>query len=146
MRSLCIAALTLLASVGASEAQTIEQRESVTFLLDLGGWEGWQPVQGTIAGEGLLGLLPRGGSVIVEVNLQPGRSYLILGVCERWCLDLNLRLFARGMGEVLGEDVERDSIAMLTVTPREHGPQMLAVMLPECAGELCYFGVRVFTK
>jgi hypothetical protein len=149
MRRLVVV-LALLAAAVATEAQAQSHRALVMAQLDsvrsrMAG-EGYRPERGAVPGDAVVGLLPRSGSVMIEVNLRAGATYLISGGCDRDCSDLDLRLLAPDMETVLDEDVAADDVPVLTFTARQSGPHLLAVMMPSCGTDLCYFGFRVFAR
>ena len=94
----------------------------------------------------MIGMLPRGGSVVLEANLRAGVRYTIVGVCDADCVDLDLRAHAPDGHQVLDEDVSTDDVPLLSFTAAESGPHPLAVIMSECRTELCYFGVKVLAK
>ena len=152
MRRLAVAALALLAAAAAAadvQAQSshrgvvMAQLDSVRSRMT---GEGYQLDRGAVSGDAVVGLLARGGSVMLEVNLRAGVSYLISGGCDTDCSDLDMRILAQDMTTVLDEDLAADDYPVLSFTARQSGPHLLAVMMPSCGTDLCYFGFRVFAR
>jgi hypothetical protein len=94
----------------------------------------------------VMGMLPRGGSVVLEANLRAGVRYTVVGVCDDDCVDLDLRAHAPGAGEVLDEDVSTDDVPVLTFTATVNGPHPVTVIMSECRAEMCYFGLKVLAR
>lgn len=94
----------------------------------------------------LIGMLPRGGAVVLEANLRAGVRYTVLGVCDSDCVDLDLRAHAPDGDEVLDEDVNTDDVPLLTFVAAADGPHPITVVMSDCRTELCYFGVRVLAR
>lgn len=94
----------------------------------------------------VMGMLPRGGSVVLEANLRAGARYTVVAVCDAECVDLDLRAHAPGPGEVLDEDVSTDDVPVLTFTATRDGPHPVTVIMSECRAELCWFGLKVLAR
>ncbi len=94
----------------------------------------------------MIGMLPRGGAVVVEANLRAGVRYTVVGVCDSDCVDLDLRVHAPGGDQVLDEDVNTDDVPLLTFVAPADGPHPITVVMSDCRTELCYFGVRVMAR
>lgn len=150
MRKLAFFCLALLAVAGATEAQAQNHRAVVMAQLDSVrsrmASDGYRPDPGANEGDAVVGLLPRAGSVMLEINLRAGASYLISGGCDSDCSDMDLRLLAQDMSTVIDEDVTDDDVPVLTFTAERSGPHLLAVMMPGCSTDFCYFGFRVFAR
>ena len=91
------------------------------------------------------GMLPRGGSVVLEASLRAGVRYTVVAVCDGECVDLDLRA-QRPDGAALDEDVATDDVPVLTFTATETGAYPLTVIMSECRAELCWFGLRVLAR
>lgn len=150
MRKLAAVALALVAAAITTGAEAQTHRNVVMAQLDSVarrmGSDGYLPEKSATAGDAVVGLLPRSGSVMLEINLRAGASYLISAGCDADCSDLDLRLLAQDMQTVIDEDVADDDVPVLAFTADRSGPHLLAVMMPGCSTDLCYFGVRVFAK
>jgi hypothetical protein len=88
------------------------------------------------------GALNEGESEEVELELTAG-SYLIIGVCDGDCTDLDLLLSADG--EEVASDFEPDDTPVLVVEVEEGGLLILRVDMPACSSGPCRFGLGVFT-
>lgn len=107
---------------------------------------GFVPDPRAIGRSSLMGELPRGGSVRLEVNLRAGRRYSVVAGCGPACEDLDLRAFAAGGDEVLAEDVEADARPVLTFVADATGPHLLSVTMAGCRTEFCAFGLRILSR
>jgi hypothetical protein len=147
MRRILIALAALAALPSATRAQPT--RDDVSQLLTRAAGEarekGYASEARVFDSRGMIGMLPRTGSVVLEVNLRAGVRYTVVGVCDADCADLDLRAHAPDGQAVLDEDVSTD-VPLLTFTAPETGPHPLAVIMTECRTAPCYFGVKVLAR
>lgn len=138
MMALAAGAALLCASPAQAQDQWMQQvsaqLEAVVEALDA---EGLAP-----AGDPHGGALNEGESEEVELELTAG-SYLIVGVCDADCSDLDLLLTSDG--EEVDSDYEADDTPVLAVDVEEGGTLMLTVEMPACSSGPCRFGVGVFS-
>lgn len=92
----------------------------------------------------VFGALDGGNKVQLELNLVGGMQYSIIGVCDRDCSDLDLRV--RNGDSVVAEDVEVDDVPVLAFRAPSTGRFMLSVEMAQCKADPCYFGYQVFQK
>jgi hypothetical protein len=107
---------------------------------------GFTPDARVLGGGTQIGLLPDDGVVMLEIPLRAGAQYFIIAGCDSDCDDLDLRAVGRDARTALDEDVGDDDVPVLSFTARETGPHLLTVSMASCGTELCYFGVRVFSR
>jgi hypothetical protein len=119
-----------------------EWEEQVITLLQAG--------EGMIEGQGFVrtheyqtGTLRRGGSEGVHVRLDAGVTYMLLGVCDTDCDDVDLRIFGP-RGGLLDSDVALDDFPVVSVTPAVSGDYTVRVTMAECDTSLCYYAVGVY--
>ena len=96
--------------------------------------------------QSVIGLLPKQGAVILEVNLRAGVEYFVFAGCDTDCDDLDLRLNAPGESEPMASDVADDDVPILSFTAKQAGPHLLTVRMTSCNADLCYFGYQVLAK
>lgn len=145
-----LAAGALAAAAAPAGAQERTHRETIVAQLDAFAQaraaQGFSVDRRVFDGEALIGLLPNGGQVVLEINLRAGAEYTVAAGCDADCDDLDLRAFSPDGETTLDEDVEGDDVPVVTFTAVSSGPHLLAVMMPGCNTSLCYFGFRVMSK
>jgi hypothetical protein len=102
---------------------------------------GWQVLRQPRASQ-----LNNGGSQSFTLQLNPGREYTFIGVCDADCSDIDLRL-TDARGNVLAEDVLVDDTPVLRYTARRAIPnaRMTAVMAA-CSVDPCFYQVGSFGR
>jgi hypothetical protein len=151
MRSIStsLAVLALFAFAAPAAAQS-DHRSAVVDLLRQASQEvaaqGFRTEPRIFDARSMIGMLPRGGAVVLEANLRAGVRYTVLGVCDSDCQDLDLRAHSPGGNQVLAEDVNTDDVPILTFVAPADGPHPITVVMSDCRTELCYFGVRVLAR
>lgn len=81
----------------------------------------------------------------LELSLDEGMDYAIVGVCDEDCTDLDLTLL-NGNGDAISNDSEPDDFPLVSVTPDRTGTYVLEVDMYACADEPCFYGVGIFAK
>ena len=84
-----------------------------------------------------------GQSDYITLNLRAGKSYGIVGVCDRDCSDIDLKLYD-GSGNFIDSDIQSDDTPVVTVNPRWSGRYSIKVNMVSCNQNPCYYGVCVF--
>jgi hypothetical protein len=151
MRSLLVmAAAAALASVPVHAHAQASGRGAVEELLQQAATgaarDGYRAAPRVFDSRSVMGMLPRGGTVVLEANLRAGVRYTVVAVCEEACHDVDLRAYATDGETVLDEDVSTDAVPVLTFTADESGPHPVAVIMSECRAELCRFGLRILAR
>lgn len=77
------------------------------------------------------------------VSLNAGRSYVILGVCDNDCTDVDLRLYGPD-GSTVIQDLATDDHPTLNFTAPSTGNYRLEVIMATCRQSPCYYGVQLF--
>lgn len=80
-----------------------------------------------------------------NMTLERPGDYVLAGVCDPDCVDLQLALFAPNGYEV---DAARSlgSAPIVRIDPRETGVYRVQVTMARCTTNPCHFGVGVFRK
>lgn len=151
MRSLLlVAALAVLPSIPIDMHAQAAHRDAVASLLQDASRgasvEGYREAPRVFDSRSVMGMLSRGGSVVLEANLRAGVRYTVVAVCDAECVDLDLRAHAPGHEDVLDEDVSTDDVPVLSFTATRDGPHPITVIMSECRAELCYFGLKVLSR
>jgi hypothetical protein len=81
----------------------------------------------------------------VTADLDRGRTYMIVGVCDADCKDLDLRLLNSTRDEI-DRDVERDDYPAVGVEPAENAPFTVRAMMAVCEKAPCRYGFGVFAR
>ena len=97
----------------------------------------------SLVGETHMGSLNDGASEDFYLTLEAGTSYLLLGVCDNDCPDVDLMLLDASGGEV-GSDYQEDAYPMVEVTPSWTASYQVHVYMADCDAEPCFYGVGVF--
>ena len=79
------------------------------------------------------------------VDMEGGRSYLIVGVCDNDCTDVDLVLENRDRAEV-ASDVLADDIPVLRFAPNKSDSYWIRTSMVVCRVEPCGYGIAVFVR
>lgn len=116
------------------QRQALAEMHEVLRALDQGGmFPAGLPVDGELG---------QTQSEEVELELTPGR-YVIVGVCDGGCADLDLLLALDG--ELVTSDVEEDDTPVLGVEVAEASTFVLRVDMVACGTSPCRWAVGAFT-
>lgn len=78
-------------------------------------------------------------------TLTGGRSYIVFGVCDEDCEDVNLAMYDSA-GKLVAEDTEEDDQPAMVITVRKTGKYTLEVTMATCANEPCFYGINILRK
>ena len=81
----------------------------------------------------------------VAVELDRGRGYLIIGVCDNDCKDVDLRLL-NASGREIDKDVERDDYPAVAIDVTETQTYTVRASMAACSAPPCRYGFGVFTR
>jgi hypothetical protein len=137
--------LTVLAVLSLAPAQAAAQSQWEQQVLDqirtaseLFVSEGFAQV-----GEARTGSLNDETSEDFNLTLEADVSYILVGVCDNDCPDLDLALLDDA-GNEIDSDYEKDAFPMVEVTPSRTRSYRVHVYMAECTSEPCFYGVGVF--
>ena len=91
------------------------------------------------------GDLRQGQDEAFELELEGGKTYIIVGVCDGDCSDLDMALTTAG-GDDVDSDYELDDVPMVMVEVARNATYNLTVRMAACSVEPCGFGVGVFAN
>jgi hypothetical protein len=91
------------------------------------------------------GALDDGESEAVELSLDIGTEYQIVGACDEDCTDLDFVLYD-GSGREVDSDLLEDDVPVVAVTVTRSGAFRLRVAMAACSEEPCRYGIGVFGK
>ncbi len=139
---LSIAAVVLFATPAAAQQDAWTQQ--VRRML--------QSVGSTFEGQGYTlthriytGALNDGGTEIVELDLDIGTEYQIMGACDTDCSDLDLTLYD-GNGDVVDSDLLPDDAPLVTIVVTRSGAFTIEVSMANCSAEPCRYGIGVWGR
>jgi hypothetical protein len=137
------AALALLAGAADAAAQdqwTQQVRGQLTAASEMIESEGFASTHEVVTGG-----LAEGATEQVEIELEAGVEYVIVGVCDVDCSDLDL--FLRDpSGRIVDSDIELDDVPIVTVTPERTGTYTLEVRMVTCSAAPCRYGVGTYGR
>jgi hypothetical protein len=84
-------------------------------------------------------------SEYVTLELDAGRSYALLGVCDEDCSDLDMRLYDAD-GNEIDSDIETDDYPVVEVRPVRTARFRVKVSMAACSTSPCFYGVAVYGK
>jgi hypothetical protein len=91
--------------------------------------------------------LNKGTTPIVNfpVDLTAGRPYLIVGVCDNNCTDVDLALQDENR-VVVASDTAADDHPMIRFTPSTTATYWIEPTMHQCSADPCGYGIGVFAK
>ena len=89
--------------------------------------------------------LKDGGSFELWLNLVGGVEYVILGVCDEDCGDLDLEVFS-SEGASIDDDYEVDAFPIVALIPNASERFRVHVYMADCRVQPCAWGVGVFRR
>jgi hypothetical protein len=91
----------------------------------------------------MTGSLRTGTNATHTVQLNAGTQYMLVGVCDDDCTDIDLVLLDPS-GAQIGADLDRDAIPVVQVTPSRSGTYSVRASMPSCSSQPCFYGVGVY--
>jgi hypothetical protein len=91
------------------------------------------------------GALANGGSEMVDLELDVGMEYQIMGACDEDCTDLDFTLYD-GSGNVIDSDMLEDDVPIVSVTVTHSGVFRVRVSMAACSAEPCRYGIGIFGR
>ena len=90
-----------------------------------------------------MGQLDEDGEESVTFDLGRGQTYMIMGVCDADCSDLDLVLYD-GDGDEVDSDLELDDVPIVSVSVDRADSYRVDVTMAACSAEPCRFGIGVY--
>ncbi len=131
------AALLFAAPAAAQPSVVTTQLDSAVTLMSTQGFAKQD--------EFVTGNLQQGEDSEFELQLEAGKTYIIVGVCDGDCSDLDMAL-TTASGEDVSSDYEEDDVPMVTVEVPRNATYNLMVRMAACSVEPCGYGVGVFAS
>ncbi|MBL8546846.1 MAG: toll/interleukin-1 receptor domain-containing protein [Hyphomonadaceae bacterium] len=98
-----------------------------------------------MVGQPFSGGLQPGQTWDVPAQMSAGYEYQIVGVCDRDCSDLDIRLFD-GNGALIVEDTSTTSQPNVGVIPTSSGTFNVQVHMYACTVAPCYYAVALYAR
>jgi hypothetical protein len=143
MKAMMIASLIILlfSSISWGGESYRDQVKAQLALIKLAGnSEGWEETHNDKFDK-----LDNGESDSFSFNLQRGKSYKIISVCDNDCSDLDLILYDENNNEI-NRDNSDDSTPMVEVRPKWTGQFSLKVSMYSCESNPCYYAICILGK
>lgn len=99
----------------------------------------------TLQGTLRAGALANGAEESLRLDVQGGHAYMIMGVCDVDCDDLDL-LLTDAAGNEVDSDYLVDDVPMVAAEVARNATYQLTVSMASCSIEPCGYGVAVFAK
>lgn len=143
MKSIAIAAAIALSGGGVAMAQN---NPTGAALVDALFAQAEQELfGGARAAAQTRGALPTETTADHTFNLQAGKSYIAIGVCDENCSDLDFAIFGPG-GDNLGSDVLEDDTPVVEFQATRSGQYKATVLMAVCGSARCNYGVRLYEQ
>jgi hypothetical protein len=139
---LVLALLALAPPAGAQTAQVYEDmaRRQLDALRNTAVEHGYAPVR-----DYHLDRLDGDSRASLFLTLQAGASYLITGVCDQDCSDIDMRVYD-AKRVLVASDEEEDDVPVIQVSPKQTGEYRIEVEMYDCSAEPCYYGIGFFRR
>ncbi|MCR5221099.1 MAG: hypothetical protein K6E31_08955 [bacterium] len=80
-----------------------------------------------------------------KIRLEADNEYLITGICDDDCKDLDLLLLDSGDKLIKG-DVDKDDHPSIHITPKRTDTFTLGIKMSSCSVSPCHYGIIVMKK
>lgn len=91
------------------------------------------------------GNLKEGETENVVFELDRGGSYVVVGVCDNDCKDVDLKL-TNARGREIDSDVQEDDAPIVAVTPQQKERFTVQAIMADCTAGPCRYGIGVFRR
>lgn len=91
------------------------------------------------------GALDGGAEETIQINLEAGTTYAIVGVCDQDCDDMDLML-TDAAGRPIAQDILDDNVPVLRPEITRSGRYNLQVSMPACSVNPCEYGIAIFVQ
>lgn len=99
----------------------------------------------TLYREPTMGSLRVNASESQTITLTGGRRYMIIGVCDNDCTDIDLRLYDED-GDLVASDLETDDTPIVQVSPENTSRYRVRATMATCSVEPCRYGVGIYVR
>jgi hypothetical protein len=91
------------------------------------------------------GSLRDDASEYVTLELDAGKSYAVVGVCDEDCTDVDLQLFSPE-GQQVDSDMLTDDVPIVDAQPTQTARYRVKIVMATCSTSPCFYGLGVFGK
>jgi hypothetical protein len=91
------------------------------------------------------GSLRDDASEFFSLELDAGKSYAVVGVCDGDCTDMDLQLFSPE-GQQMSSDMKTDDVPIVEAHPTQTARYRVKVLMAACTTSPCFYGVGVYGK
>lgn len=81
----------------------------------------------------------------LNVELQRGKDYVLWGVCDQDCSDIDLVIYDSN-GDQVDSDLQTDDKPLLHVIPSRNGQYRIKVSMANCSANPCRYGVGLWSR
>jgi len=81
----------------------------------------------------------------VTLDLNAGTSYMVIGLCDQDCSDIDLWISDEN-GYEIDSDTLEDDVPIVEVTPRRNARFSIRAKMITCNVEPCFYGIGVYGK
>ena len=92
-----------------------------------------------------IGRLDDDANTNVNVTLDGGKDYVIVGVCDQDCTDVDLTIY-NSDGDEIDSDLQTDDKPVLTFSTSRSGRYRIKVSMVRCSANPCRYGVGIWSK
>lgn len=99
----------------------------------------------TMASDVFQGRLDDDATTNLNVTLNAGKDYVLWGVCDQDCSDIDLVIYDSD-GDEVDSDLQTDDKPLLHVVPSRNGRYRIKVSMVSCSANPCRYGVGLWSK
>jgi hypothetical protein len=92
-----------------------------------------------------IGKLEEDTSFDIRVPLHRGTRYMLIGVCDDDCRNLNMKMYDED-GEFVGQNSGRTTTPDLEIIPEQTQRFTVRMTMKRCDEDPCYYGLGVYSK
>lgn len=93
----------------------------------------------------LIDKLDKGATHLISIELDGGKVYIFIPVCDQECSDFPIRLLDSD-GREVARDSDVDDVPFIQFSSEMAGIYQLEVKMSSCSKSHCYYGVGIFAK
>ena len=89
--------------------------------------------------------LAQGGKKRFTLDLRKGMEYILAGVCDNDCTDLDIKIYDEN-DVLLTSDDQQDDKPVVGITPKLTGIYQIEITMYKCGNSPCAYGIGVYGK